>query len=88
MNAKEKEMMMGLDKKTFLNIVLTVAAIGIICSFIGYYGSVGFSWKRFGLFELPLCLFWGWAIMHIIRLANIVFKKEENGEEKCEIPEG
>lgn len=87
MNTKEKEMMMGLDKKTFLTTVLIIAAIGFICACIGYYGSVGFSWKRFGLFELPLFLFWGWAISHIIRLANIVFK-EENGEEKREIPEG
>ena len=45
--------------------VLTLAFFGIVFAIIGHYGTIGFNWK---LFELPLYLFWGWALYATYKL--------------------
>ena len=39
--------------------VLTLAFFGIAFAIIGHYGTIGFNWKWFVFFELPLYLFCG-----------------------------
>ena len=43
--------------------VLTLAFFGIVFAIIGHYGTMGFNWKLFVFFELPLYLFWGVGII-------------------------
>jgi len=42
--------------------VLVLGFIGLVCAIVGHYGTVGFNWKWFLFFELPLYVFCGWAI--------------------------
>lgn len=51
-----------------LVLIFILAGIGIIFAIIGHYGTMGFNWKWFLFFELPIYLFCGWAIYKIIRL--------------------
>lgn len=48
--------------------VLTLAFFGIVFAIIGHYGTIGFNWKLFVFFELPLYLFWGWALYATYKL--------------------
>ena len=43
-------------------LVITLAIIGITCAVVGHYGTLGFDWKWFLFFELPLYLFCIWAL--------------------------
>jgi len=45
-----------------LSFVITLAIIGIISAIVGHYGQLGFKWKPFIFFELPLYVFCGWAL--------------------------
>ena len=51
--------------------VLTLGFIGIICAIIGHYGTMGFNWKWFVFFELPLYLFCSWALYKAYKLYKI-----------------
>lgn len=50
--------------------VLTLAFFGIVFAIIGHYGTIGFNWKLFVFFELPLYLFWGGHYMQHINYIN------------------
>lgn len=50
--------------------VCVLAALGILCAVVGYYGTVGFNWKMFLFAELPLYVFCTWAIVSMIRLVR------------------
>lgn len=43
-------------------VVLTLAFFGILFAIVGHYGTLGFNWKWFVFFELPLYLFCIWAL--------------------------
>ena len=45
-----------------------IALIGIVFAIIGHYGTMGFNWKWFVFFELPLYLFCGWALYATYKL--------------------
>lgn len=51
--------------------VLTLGFGGIICAIIGHYGTMGFNWKWFIFFELPLYLFCSWALYKAYKLYKI-----------------
>ena len=42
--------------------VLILAFSGILFAVVGHYGEMGFNWKWFCFFELPLYLFCIWAL--------------------------
>lgn len=42
--------------------VLILAFFGILFAIVGHYGEMGFNWKWFCFFELPLYLFCIWAL--------------------------
>jgi len=48
--------------------VLTLAFFGITFAIIGHYGTMGFNWKWFCFFELPLYLFCIWALYSAYKL--------------------
>ena len=48
--------------------VITLTIIGIICAVVGHYGTMGFNWKWFVFWELPLYLFCGWALYKAYQL--------------------
>lgn len=54
-----------------LVLIFVLAGIGIVFAIIGHYGTMGFNWKWFLFFELPIYMFCGWAIYKTVRL----FKK-------------
>jgi hypothetical protein len=57
-----------------LEVIMVLGAIGIICAIIGHYGTLGFNWKFFVFFELPLYGFCGWAIWNIIKMYKHIRK--------------
>ena len=59
-----------------LHFLIGIAVIGIVCSIIEHYGTMGFDLRWFLGFELPLYLFLLWAIFKIIG----IFKN--NGSKK------
>lgn len=54
-----------------LEWVFALAGIGIACALIGHYETMGFNWKWFLFFELPIYLFCAWAIYKTVK----IFKK-------------
>jgi len=42
--------------------VLILGFFGILFAIVGHYGQMGFNWKWFVFFELPLYLFCVWAL--------------------------
>lgn len=54
-----------------LECVFILAGLGIVCAIVGHYGTIGFNWKWFLSFELPIYLFCAWAIYKTIKM----FKK-------------
>ena len=51
-------------------IVLILAFFGITLAIIGHYGTMGFNWKWFIFFELPLYLFCTWTLYRIYKLLS------------------
>lgn len=43
-------------------VVLSLFSVGIVCAVVGHYGVMGFKWKWFLFFDLPLYIFCGWAL--------------------------
>ncbi len=60
--------------------VITLFIIGISCAIIGHYGTMGFNWKWFIFFELPLYLFCGWALYKTYKLHKLI--KNNNYDNK------
>ena len=58
-----------------LVLVFVLAGIGIVFAVIGHYGTMGFNWKWFLFFELPIYLFCGWAIYKTVRLFKKIDRK-------------
>lgn len=59
--------------------MLIIAFFGILFAVVGHYGTMGFNWKWFIFFELPLYIFLGWAIYNMLRLIKNnpnTFKKQ------------
>lgn len=48
--------------------ILLFAFISIIMAVVGHYGTMGFNWKWFLFFELPLYAFCGWALYKVFKL--------------------
>ena len=59
-----------LCEKYTLSIFL-IAILGIVMAIVGHYGTVGFNWKWFLFFELPLYLFCIWALYKAYKLYKI-----------------
>lgn len=57
-----------------LNFILGIGIAGIIMALVGHYGTMGFNWKWFIFFELPLYLFVGWAFYHIFKILKAIKK--------------
>lgn len=67
----------------FLYSVFMIAGLGILCAIIGHYGTVGFNWKWFVFFDLPLYLFLIWTIVKGVipmtkQVIEILERKENN----------
>ncbi len=58
-----------------LVLIFVLAGIGIVFAIIGHYGTMGFNWKWFLFFELPIYLFCGWAIYKTVRLFKKIDRK-------------
>lgn len=54
--------------ENYLLALIILAALGIILAIIGHYGKMGFNWKWFVFFELPLYLFLSWASFKCIKI--------------------
>ena len=48
--------------------ILVFAFFGILFAVVGHYGTMGFNWKWFLFFELPLYAFCGWALHKVFKL--------------------
>lgn len=48
--------------------ILVFGGLGLIFAIVGHYGTMGFNWKWFLFFELPLYCFMGWAIYQIFKM--------------------
>lgn len=65
--------------------VLTLGFFGILFAIVGHYGTVGFNWKWFFFFELPLYVFCIWALYAAYKLykkATEIRKKTNAGLQK------
>ena len=61
--------------------ILVFAFFGILFAVVGHYGTMGFNWKWFLFFELPLYAFCGWALYKVFKLIKHnpdVFKYSNN----------
>lgn len=48
--------------------ILVFGFFGILFAVIGHYGTMGFNWKWFVFFELPLYTVCGWALYKVFKL--------------------
>lgn len=60
--------------ENYLQALIILAALGIISAIIGHYGMMGFNWKWFVFFELPLYLFLSWASYKCIKIYKEIKK--------------
>ena len=61
-------------------LVVTLAFFGILFAIVGHYGQVGFNWKWFLFFELPLYVFCIWALCAAYKLYKQAKKLNNNNE--------
>ena len=57
--------------------LLVIAAIGILAAIVSHYYLMGFNWKWFVFFEMPLYGFCGWAFYNVFK----TIKKYQNNEQ-------
>ena len=48
--------------------IFLISILGIVMAIVGHYGTVGFNWKWFLFFDLPLYLFCIWALYNAYKL--------------------
>lgn len=56
--------------------VLMIAFFGILSAVVSHYSLMGFNWKWFVFFEMPLYGFCGWAFYNVFK----TIKKFQNNE--------
>ena len=68
--------------ENYLLALVILAVLGIISAIIGHYGQLGFDWRWFVFFELPLYIFIGWAISKCIKMYKEIEKTKENDRKR------
>ena len=61
--------------------VITLAIFGIAFAIVGHYGQMGFDWKWFLFFELPLYIFCTWALYSGWKMYKIAKELEKKNKE-------
>lgn len=54
-------------KKRGLTAILIIAFLGILSAVVSHYSLMGFDWKWFVFFEMPLYGFCGWALYNVFK---------------------
>ena len=57
--------------------ILVIAIIGILAAIVSHYSLMGFNWKWFVFFEMPLYGFCCWAFYNVFK----TIKKYQNNEQ-------
>jgi membrane protein DedA with SNARE-associated domain len=57
--------------------ILMIAFFGIASAVVSHYSLMGFNWKWFVFFEMPLYWFCGWAFYNVFK----TIKKFQNNEQ-------
>ena len=47
--------------------ILVIAFVGILTAVVSHYSLMGFNWKWFVFFEMPLYGFCGWAFYNVFK---------------------
>ena len=55
--------------------ILMLAFFGIASAIVSHYSIMGFNWKWFVFFEMPLYVFCGWAFYNVFKTIK-QFKKQ------------
>lgn len=63
--------------ENYLLALLILAVLGIISAIIGHYGQIGFDWRWFVFFELPLYLFLSWTSWKCIKMYKEIKKHDD-----------
>lgn len=58
--------------------ILVIAIIGILAAIVSHYSLMGFNWKWFVFFEMPLYGFCGWAFYNVFKTIK---KFQNNGQD-------
>ena len=64
-------------------VVVILAIFGLACAIVGHYGQMGFDWRWFLLFELPLYLFCMWALWSALKMYKEAKKLMDKKKENC-----
>ena len=48
-------------------VILIIAFLGILSAIVSHYSLMGFNWKWFVFFEMPLYGFCGWAFYNVFK---------------------
>ena len=54
-----------------VKLFVIIGIIAIVFTIIGHYEQMGFNWKWFIFFELPLYIFCGWALHAAYKLYKL-----------------
>jgi hypothetical protein len=54
--------------------ILMIAFLGILSAVISYYSILGFDWKWFIFFEMPLYVFCGWVFYNVFKTIKRINK--------------
>lgn len=57
--------------------ILMIAFFGIASAIVSHYAIMGFNWKWFVFFEMPLYVFCGWAFYNVFK----TIKQFQNNEQ-------
>lgn len=61
--------------------ILMLAFFGIASAIVSHYSIMGFNWKWFVFFEMPLYVFCGWAFYNVFKTIK-QFKNYEQDSRK------
>lgn len=53
-----------------MGLVFGLALFAMLLAIVGHYGQMGFNWKWFVFFELPLYSFCAWALYKAFKVWN------------------